>query len=283
MDQPLVTPATVASHPEREEPAIALAILPAALAEHYRDGPFIVVVRTGDEFARWLSDPLPGAEGLEVHGLLIGELDPWLLAAQGTVPIPLDVMVGDPAGEYSALYRLVDVRNARDVRVTISAKPGLFKALRLAVSLQLPVRLLPGQPDKGTLAELFQALEFYLRDPMVETPVEFFHSTLAASRGLDDGSLWQILEHDPAGVSVRNESNQPLLPPDFVESHLRRLLEAGAECAGCRWQSFCRGYFKHPDPSYDCAGVKELLDAVKAAGDEMTRDLAAWESPSPHE
>jgi hypothetical protein len=282
MDQPLVTPATVASHPQGEDSAVPLVVLPAALAEQYRDGPFIVVVRTSEEFARWLSDPLPGAEGLEVHGLL-GELEPWLLAAQGSVPIPLDVVVDDPASGYSALYRLVDVRNARDVRVTIPAKPGFFKAVRLAVSLQLPVRLLPGQPDAMILTELSQALEFYLRDPLVETPVEFFHSTLAACRGLDDGSLWSILEHDPAEVSPRDEGGQPLLPSNFVESHLRRLIDDASECAGCRWQSFCRGYFKHPDPTYDCAGIKKLLGAVEAVGDEMTRDLAAWESTSSHE
>jgi len=282
MDQPLVTPATFASHPEKEGPAIALAVLPVALAEHYRDGPFIVVIRTGEEFARWLRAPLPGAEALQVQGL-IGELEPWLLAAQGTVPIPLDVVLDDPASEFSALYRLVDVRNARDVRVTIPARPGFFKAVRLAASLQLPVRLLPGQPDAAALAELSQALEFYLHDPLVETPIEFFQSTLAVFRGLDDGSLWSILEHDPAEVSPRDASGRPLLAPHFVESHLRRLLDEGAECAGCRWQSLCRGYFKHPDPAYDCAGIKGLLGAVEAAGDEITRDLAAWETSPHHE
>jgi hypothetical protein len=152
--------------------------------------------------------------------------------------------------------------------------------VRLAVSLQLPVRLVPGQPDPETLVELSQALEFYLRDPMVETPIEFFHSTLAVFRGLDDGSLWSFLEHDPAEVSPRDASGQPLLASDFVESHLARLIAEGAECATCRWRSLCRGYFKHPDPAYECAGIQSLLATLESAANEITCDLATWE-PAP--
>lgn len=292
MDQPSVTPATIASHPATEDPAIALAVLPAALAEHYRDGPFIVVIRTSEEFSRWLRDPLPGAEALQVEGL-IGDPEPWSLAAQGTVPIPLDVVLTDPATEFSALYRLVDVRSGRDVRVTIPARPGFLKALRLAVSLQLPVRLLPGQPDPETLAELAQALEFYLRDSMVETPIEFFHSTLAVFRGLGDGSLWSFLEQDPSVFSRREVAGAAdfedthffrlLTEVDFVDTHFPRLLAEGAECASCRWQSVCRGYFKYPDPTYECAGVKSLFATLEAAAAEIALDLAAQESPPPHE
>ncbi len=139
-----------------EEPVSSIAILTASLAEEFSDGSFIVIVQTSGEFSRWLRDPLPGAEGLQVEGL-IGDPEVWALAAQGTVPIPLDVVLDDPASEFSALYRLVDVRIVRPVRVTIPVRPGFFKALCLAASLQLPVRLLPGQPSAELLAELTAA------------------------------------------------------------------------------------------------------------------------------
>ncbi len=175
------------------------------------------------------------------------------MAAQGTSQLPLDVMLTDPAAEFSSLYRLVDARIVRSVRVTMPARPGLMKALRLAVSLQLPVRLLPGQPSAEALAELTAAAHFYLRDPMVETPIEFFHSLLAAFRGLGDGTLWQFLEENPAGI------------------------HDGAECAACRWQPVCAGYFKRPDPTYACAGVKQLFATLEAAAEEIGRDLASRE------
>jgi hypothetical protein len=103
------------------------------------------------------------------------------MAAQGAATPALDVILTDPATEFSGLYRLVDVRIVREVRVTMPAIPGFMKALRLAAALQLRVRLLPGQPSAEALAELTEAAHFYLHDPMVETPVEFFHSLLATS------------------------------------------------------------------------------------------------------
>jgi hypothetical protein len=258
-----------------EEIVNVLAFLPAALAEEYHEGPFAAIVRTREEFSRWLGDPRPGAETLQLEGL-IGDSEVWALAAQGTVPIPLDVVLEHPASEFSALYRLADVRLAREVRVTIPARPGLMKALRLAAALQLSVRLLPGQPDSAALAELAEAAEFYLRDAMVEAPVEFFHSVLSTLRGLGEGTLWQFLEQDPAIYSHRDPAGRPQFEHDFVASHLTHLLQEGAECVSCPWQKICAGYFKWPEPVYDCAGIKRLFALLQCAAAEMTRDLTEW-------
>lgn len=224
--------------------------LTSAQAESSTAESYVVIVRTREEFERWLVQPAPGAMLLQVEGLI---LDPqaWATAAQGAQPIPIDVVLDDPAAEFSSLYRLVDVRNSRPVRVTIAARPGFMKALRLAVSLGLPVRLLPGQPDAALLAELHDAADFYLRDPMVEVPVEFFHSLLAGFFEPETGTLWDFLEQSPALASL------------------------DGECATCRWQAVCAGYFKHPDPAYDCAGVKQLFTALEAAAEEIKCDLAA--------
>lgn len=256
-----------------QEPGASLAFLTAAVAEGYRGGSFVVIVRTREEFVRWLREPAPGVEWLQVEGLL-QDKGVWAMAAQGTSKLPLDVILTDPATEFSGLYRLVDARIVRSVRVTMPAAPGFMKALRLAASLQLPIRLLPGQPSAAALAELAEAAQFYLHDPMVETPVEFFHSLLAALRGAEGDTLWMMLEEDPK-VFARNEAGGPR---DFVEKHLAGLVEQGAECATCQWQKVCAGYFKWPDPAYDCAGVKLLLSSIQSAADEIGRDLASRES-----
>lgn len=250
-----------------------LAFLTAAAAEGQSGESCVVIVRTRDEFARWLRGPAPGVEWLQVECLL-DDPEVWAMAAQGGSAVPLDVIVADPAAEFSMLYRLVDARIVRSVRVTLPAMPGFMKALRLAVSLQLPVRLLPGQPSAEVLAELDEAAEFYLRDPMVETPVEFFHSLLAALRGTETGTLWMMLEEDPK-VFARAA---PQRPRNFVEAQLARLVDQGAECATCHWQTLCAGYFKSPDPEYDCAGVKGLLARIESAADEIGRDLASHEN-----
>jgi hypothetical protein len=264
----------------------SLRFLPAALAEGQGDRPFVAIVRSRDELCRWLGEPLRSLQWIQIEGLL-GDLNVWLPAASGASQVPLDVVFSDPASEFSDLYRLVDVCAVRDVRVSMPAAPGFLKAVKLAASLRLPVRILPGQPTPEVLAELTEALEFYLHGPMVEMPVEFFHSLLATVCGADKGSLWMILEEDPAAFLHYDAEGHPELPRSggfrsvkifpgaFVEHHLKSLVEQDAECATCRWQQSCRGYFKWPDPAYSCGGVKQLFSIIEAAADEIERDLVS--------
>ena len=242
LDQPPLTPATDSD----------LQVLPAAHAQG-ATSPFVVVVQTPEEFAYWLQHDSSLLQRVQVERLLdVPEV--WALAAQGTGETPLDVVLADPASEYSSLYRLVDVRSVRPVGVTLLAKPGFMKALRLAVSLQLPVRLLPGQPDAETIAKLAKALHFSLHDPMVETPVEFFHSLLAVFRGVATGTLWDFLESP--------------LPQDWS-----RVEDPQSECASCPFLPVCQGYFKWPDANYVCSGVKPILTEIAAVADEISQQL----------
>ena len=262
----------------------SLAFLLSALAEEQGDQPFVAIVKSRDELLRWLGEPLRGLQWIQVEGLL-GNPDAWAPAASGASQVPLDVVLSDPASEFSDLYKLVDVCAVRNVRVSMPAAPGFLKAVKLAASLRLPVRVLPGQPTPEVLAELTEALEFYLHGPMVEMPVEFFHSLLATVCGADRGSLWMILEEDPAAFLHYDVEGHPELPRSggfrsveishgaFVEQHFKSLVEQGAECATCPWQQACRGYFKWPDPAYSCEGVKQLFSIIEAAADEIERDL----------
>ena len=270
---------------EPEEAYPSLRILPSALAETQEELPFVAVVRNRAEFLRWLRDPPPGLRWLQVEGML-GDSEAWVEAAHNAFHIPLDVVLSDPASEFSDLYRLVDACAAREVRVTVPAAPGLAKAVRLAAALRLPVRVLPAQPAAEVLEELHDALEFYLHEPMVETPVEFFHSLLATMSGGDAMSLWLILEEDPEAFQLFDADGQARLPragdsgpltmacAGFVETHLSRLIAQGAECATCPWQQQCRGYFKWPDPLYSCEGIKRLFASIQTAGNEIRKELA---------
>jgi hypothetical protein len=263
----------------------SLKFLPTALAEGQGDLPFVALPRTSDELCRWLREPPKGLQWIEIEGLL-DNLEAWIPAARGVSQVPLDAILTRPGSEFANLYRLVDVSATRDLRVSMPAAPGFFKAVKLAASLRLPIRLLPGQPNQEVLAELTEALEFYLHGPMVEAPLEFFHSLLATASGADCGSLWIILEEDPVAFQRYDDEGRPQLPrpggfgpaeifsESFVENRLRTLLDRGAECATCSWLQVCRGYFKWPDPAYSCHGVKRLFSRIDAAADEIKGDLA---------
>jgi hypothetical protein len=269
-----------------EEKYPIIKILPSALAETQGDEPFVAIVRSREELCRWLRRPLPGLGWLQVEGLL-GDSDAWIEAAHSGSDLSLDLILADASSEFPELYKLVDVSAVHDVRVTIQARPGLLKAVKLAAALRFPIRILPGQPKADVLAELKEALDFYLHDPAVEAPIEFFHSWIAATRGTEVGSLWMILEEDPAAYLQYDMDGQTKFPPsgpagsseklpaEFVENHLKGLLEQGTECATCPWQQSCRGYFKWPDRAYSCQGIKDLFSIIQAAADEMARDLAS--------
>jgi hypothetical protein len=267
------------------EPDWPILFLPSGSASSHGGSPFVAIAKSRAELSRWLSEPSAGLQWLQVEGLL-QDPDAWAPATQSTSTVPLDVVIANPASEFSDLYRLVDTFAVRDVRVSMPASPGFLRALKVAIALRLPVRLLPGQPSPEVLIELIEATNFYLRDPMVETPVEFFHSVLASMCGAGDGSLWMILEEDPALFLHREVDGGSKLPrvfispssdlssTTFVDTWFKRLLEQNAECVTCPWQQICQGYFKWPDPAYDCGGVKQLFSAIKAAADEMGLELA---------
>lgn len=268
-----------------EEANPPVSILPSALAETQGDRPFVAIVGSRQELCRWLSNPPPNLRWLQVEGML-GDLEAWTEAAHSDSNVPLDVVLSDPASEFSHLYRLVDACAVRAIRVTMPAAPGLTKAIRLAAALRLPVRVLPGQPSDAALQELHDALQFYLHEPMVEAPVEFFHSVLATMGDSDADSLWTILEEDPdafhpydadgrARAPRTSESDRPeISSAGFVENHLSRLIAQGAECVNCPWQRPCGGYFKWPDPAYSCEGVKQLFFNIQTAGNEIRQDVA---------
>jgi hypothetical protein len=267
------------------EPEWPLTFVPAESLEEQGNGLFVAVVRRKEDFLRLLRSPPTGLQWLQVEGLL-GDPDAWGQAARGDSDVALDVLLATPAEEFSQLYRLVDVCAVRNVRVSMPALPGFAKAVRLAAALRIPVRLLPGQPNPEVLNELAEVLTFYLRDPMIETPVEFFHSVLAFMCGAETGSIWTILEEDPAtfrhlgtdGRSMFAGSFEFLSPEKpastFVRSRLKSLIEENGECATCSWQGICQGYFKWPDAAYACGGVKQLFSSLQEAATEMGLELA---------
>jgi len=284
MGQPLVSHSSSRDSvsPGNDQPIL---FVPSDLVMEQGGRPFVVIVKTRKELSQWLSHPPAGLQWLQVHDLL-GDPDAWVPASKSASNVPLDVFVATPGSQFSDLYRMVDVCAVRDVRVSMPTSPGFLRALKLAVALRLPVRLLPAQPAPEMCAELTEAVTFYLHDPMVETPVEFFHSVLAFMCGADTGSLWTILEEDPAIFLQQDPDGHSKLPrvsgsasleislPTFVATRFKRLVEQNTECTTCPWQRICQGYFKWPDPAYDCQGVKQLFSIIKAAADEMTQELA---------
>lgn len=202
--------------------------------------------------------------------------------------IPIDLVLTDPGRDAAQLYRLARLCNDRWVRVTIPVVPGFSRAVRIATSLQLGVRLAIGQPDAALVDELLSVVEHYVHRPDVDVPVEFLHSLLAVFLGESNACLWDICEDDPAFdhyvsddgrilSSARFEAAEATDDPSGILPALLTELDAsGAECVGCRYRDVCVGYFKVPDRTYSCEHVIRVFAALEQAAGELIADVRTY-------
>jgi hypothetical protein len=206
------------------------------------------------------------------------EVPPPLVGQAWPDTAALDIVLDDPARQAAGLYDLVRVRAERPLRVTIAGRPGIGRAARIAMALQLPVRLMLRQPTPAVIAELHEVLDAYLHDSQTTAPVEFLQSLLASCLHREAPPIWFALEMDPAwfprvGDAGEESDAWPPAEADFVARWFDTLVGSGAECATCRFGDWCRGFFKWPDPSYGCASVIELLARVEQSAVQLARDL----------
>lgn len=101
-------------------------------------------------------------------------------------------------------------------------------------------------------------------------------------------SLWEIAEEDPSQVRYITDDGEETISRRFAGSKLegdlggfldrygQELLSERRECHGCEFFNRCGGYFKWPDKSYDCAGIKRLFTTLSSAAEEVQHDLAAY-------
>lgn len=261
MDQPVDAP------DPRPQPVCNV---PADLVCSVPAGPLIV--RVGDAGA------VSTVAGLPLDRLVWLEVPLHLAEYAWPRGAPLDVVLEEPAREASGLYRLTRVLGDHPVRVTIPSRPGLARAARIAMALHLPVRLVTTQPAPSVLAELDDVLDGYLHDSQTSAPVEFLQAALAWLLHGDAPPLWIALELDPAWyprVGMPDQANDDGAPaaPGVVSEWLERLVTDGAECADCRFRTWCQGFFKWPDPAYACDGVTRVLARLEDTAAALARDL----------
>lgn len=199
--------------------------------------------------------------------------------------LPVELAMTDPAAEFPGLYRHVNLLDQHPVRVAIPVQSGFAKAVRAAVALDFAVRLEPGQPEPALIDELAAVLEFYLHQPAVAQPIEYFQGALLGFYHQQPVPLWQVLDEDPEVLRYVTDDgadslygrlaglDAPVAPDADLAVWIDQVLATGDECRACEFRQSCGGYFKWPHPDYDCAGVKRLFGVLKEAADELRSDL----------
>jgi hypothetical protein len=259
--------------------------IPVNLIPAYRGRQVIVRSHSPAELVEALPESdLESLVGVQLLSLL-AEVDP--LADWGYA-IPVELVMQDPVTEFALLYRHAKLLDKHPVRVSIPVVPGLAKSVKVASALQFTVKLELGQPEPAAIEEMRTVLDFYLHHTSVSQPIEFFHTSLISFYDRDPMMLWYLLEDDPAYVRYVTEDGAERVARRMVRASVGRelgsfvtdlqseLLAEQGECCGCEFFENCGGYFKWPDKSFKCDGVKSVFRTLKDAADELRHDLMTF-------
>lgn len=259
--------------------------IPLSRLDEFRDSRIIVR----------LTDPATIPEIRKADPLLVSYVqlmaDVFDITSVGRWPfeIPVDIVLTDPENEYPKLYEYSRVFSEVPVRVTIPVKPGFQKAVKLAASLGLAIKLDPNQPEPDLADALQAVLDSYLHHAGVSQPIEYLHSILLAFYHNTPASLWTIQEEDPAVYRYVHDSGVEALSPrfpagavsgelgTFLDRFQADLLDHGAECSRCEYFPVCGGYFKWPNAAYRCDGVQRIFRTLRDAAGELRQDAVAFD------
>lgn len=261
--------------------------IPASLAAAFRGRK--VIVRSPDAaeiVASVTAEDLGNISYIKLLSL-DGEMDS--LKTWGPT-IPVELAVTDPYRDLPLLYRYAPLLAGHPIRVSVPLVTGFGNVVKLAVSLNFAVKMEGGQPEESLADELQRIARFYLHQPMVSEPIEFFHSLFLAFFRRAPVTLWTIQEEDPSLVSYITDRGEETMPgrlagvavKEMFSTFVRELRDALAaeegECAGCEFLMHCLGYFKWPCREYRCDAVKALMLTLRCAAEELRADIDSFQT-----
>lgn len=262
--------------------------IPIDLIEAYRGRQLIVRVSEPETLVGLLTEE--DIQNLHFVQILTLLADVEALSGWG-IGVPIDLVMYEPWFEFAKLYNFAKLLDKHPVRVTIPARVGVERAVKIAGSLNFAVKLAIGQPTREELDELFGVMEMFLHQATFTRPVEFFQGSMQYFLHGGSRSVWQILEEDPSqtrfitadgdeNVGSRFTGIDLAIAGDianFVDEFESGLMNGGRECSACEFRPHCRGYFKWPDREYRCdGGIKEIFARLREAAGELREDLAVF-------
>ena len=205
--------------------------------------------------------------------------------------IPVDLVMLHPETEFPILYRHAKLVDKHPLRVCIPVVNGFSKAVKVAASLKLLIKLEVLQPDPSLIEEIHRALNFYIHNPAVALPIEYFHSTFLAIYHNEPTSLWDVQEENPADIRYVTEDGKETVArrlgstkitgnlDNFIGNLQGELFAEREECYECKFFKNCGSYFKWPNKNYRCDGVKTLFYAIDEAAREMKDNITVFHQP----
>ncbi len=261
--------------------------IPVSLIDAYRGRKIIVRTHDPSEITKRISDAVPdGLSYIRIlsHDGMIDDLKDWVPG------IPIDLVVRNPSEDLPLLYRYAPLLSAHPLRVSVPLVPEFGAVVKLAASLNFPVKVEGGQPDQALTDEMLRIAHYYLHRTTVTEPIEFFHSLFLAFYQQDTVTLWNIQEEDPSLFRHITDQGEETMVARLagmeedlgISTSMHRIGDGHAAdksgCTGCEFLTNCSGYFKWPLREYCCDGVKVIMQTLREAADELRRDVAWYNS-----
>jgi hypothetical protein len=261
--------------------------IPVSLVDSFRNERVVIRSKNASELVESLAEV--GQDQL-VYLQLLSVGDAATLSKLSE-PVRLDLVM-QAESEFSCLYRFAELGKFHPIRVTVPLSLGCTRTVKLAVSLDFPVKLHVTRLDDMLVDELTGILEYYLHHRTASQPIDFFHSVLTAFYLNQAVTVWDIQEDNPSLFRYVTESGRiefPRLlstsygPKDgtcFLDDYKMQLFLEQGDCSACLYFSICLGYFKIPDKNFDCKGVKKLFQMIKDVSTELKDSLSDFDSQS---
>ncbi len=258
--------------------------VPASIVEDYADKHLIVRSDVPTELVKAYGKV--NSAGVQYLQILQPDCTPNPLLEIGE-PVRIELVVEDFIPDVSFLHNYAEVGKRHPIRVGIRTSPGFSEAVKLSLSLGFAVALEVTQPDAVLVEEVKTVLDYYLHNPEVNQPVDFFHSLLTVLFDDSDCTLWEIQGEDPTMNGFVTDDGRLVLSrrlpsialgePEstFLDDLKLELLTDQGECMTCPFFTNCLGYFKFPDRSFSCSHVRELLGILSSAAKELRREYDA--------
>ncbi|MBM3301749.1 MAG: hypothetical protein FJY85_17585 [Deltaproteobacteria bacterium] len=270
--------------------------VPAGLADRIDSD--VVLVRSGScrEIVKAYEALGDRVREVELHGL--GE-ELYLLSG---LPVGLPLTVRLHPKDAPQVYTNTWLMDRFSMGVLLDVDTGLIQGVRIITSAMIPVTL--NLDAVHCAKELMSTLLFYLHEPHLQTPVEFFHSMFNAVLQNSPLSLADLYPESPEALLYVDESCRITCSARLARAGMflgelsdglridrespvykglvdrkKQLFLSSSPCMSCEQFDLCEGYLRVADDAFDCEPFLRVFAELKAKAKEMAEDLSRADLP----
>ena len=235
--------------------------------------------------------------GERIQGVLLESVDDDLINL-AELPVGMFMTVKMHPREAAQIYTSSWMSDRFNLGVLMDIDVGLLQGVRIVTSAGVSVMLNPDEVyDTG---ELLSVLHYYLHEPHLQVPVEFFHSLFNAYLNNTPVSLEEMYPESPDTFLYVDELGRisgsarlacageffgevrDSLTLDTTCNAYKSLLDrrkniflSGSACASCEHFDVCGAYLRFVEKEFDCDPFKKTFEQIKAKAREFAEDLSS--------